>query len=170
MNTSLFDRVRHLFIVLGTVAVVFALPTWAQDEDEDAAELGKIEVTGSRLNQLRFSIGDTSLTDKQMAELQYKHDLIKNNESSELSDKLENGFPLSVDLKGVDGVVGYKAKKHSKLIDCDKVKNYKISSFWEKITIDDLIISEENQNRSLEAIYLCAFKLLQVNRKQIKII
>ena len=51
MNTSLFDRVRHLFIVLGTVAVVFALPTWAQDEDEDAAELGKIEVTGSRLNQ-----------------------------------------------------------------------------------------------------------------------
>tara|TARA_X000000368_G_scaffold341790_1_gene280239 strand:- start:1730 stop:4414 length:2685 start_codon:yes stop_codon:yes gene_type:complete len=40
-----------MFIVLSTVAVVFALPTWAQDEDEDAAELGKIEVTGSRLNQ-----------------------------------------------------------------------------------------------------------------------
>ena len=73
--------------------------------------------TGTRLNQLRFSIGDISLTDKQMAELQYKHDLIKNNETSELSDKLENGLPLSVDLKGVDGVVGYKAKKHSKLID-----------------------------------------------------
>ncbi len=51
MNTPLFDRVRHMFIVLSTVAVVFALPTWAQDEDEDAAELGKIEVTGSRLNQ-----------------------------------------------------------------------------------------------------------------------
>jgi dCTP deaminase len=66
--------------------------------------------TGTRLNQLRFSIGDTSLTDKQMAELQNKHDLIKNNESSELSDKLENGLPLSVDLKGVDGIVGYKAK------------------------------------------------------------
>ena len=118
--------------------------------------------TGTRLNQLRFSIGDTSLTDKQMAELQYKHDLIKNNESSELSDKLENGLPLSVDLKGVDGVVGYKAKKHSKLIDCDKVKNYKVSSFWEKITIDDLIISEENQNRSLvlspDAFYILCSK------------
>ena len=46
--------------------------------------------TGTRLNQLRFSIGDTSFTDKQMAELQHKHDLIKNNESSELSDNLEN--------------------------------------------------------------------------------
>ena len=118
--------------------------------------------TGTRLNQLRFSIGDTSLTDKQMAELQNKHDLIKNNESSELSDKLENGLPLSVDLKGVDGVVGYKAKKHSKLIDCDKVKNYKVSSFWEKITIDDLIISEENQNRSLvlspDAFYILCSK------------
>ena len=51
MNTSLFDRVRHLFVVMSAVAVVFAIPTWAQDEDEDAAELGKIEVTGSRLNQ-----------------------------------------------------------------------------------------------------------------------
>ena len=117
--------------------------------------------TGTRLNQLRFSIGDTSLTDKQMAELQYKHDLIKNNETSQLSDKLEKGLPLSVDLKGSDGIVGYKAKKHSNFIDCDKIKNYKVSSFWEKITIDDLIISE-NQNRSLvlspDAFYILCSK------------
>ena len=51
MNTSLFERAKYLFITLSAVAVVFAIPTWAQDEDEDAAELGKIEVTGSRLNQ-----------------------------------------------------------------------------------------------------------------------
>lgn len=51
MNTSLFNRAKYLFITLSAVAVVFAIPTWAQDEDEDAAELGKIEVTGSRLNQ-----------------------------------------------------------------------------------------------------------------------
>ena len=51
MNTSLFQRAKYLFITLSAVAVVFAIPTWAQDEDEDAAELGKIEVTGSRLNQ-----------------------------------------------------------------------------------------------------------------------
>ena len=51
MNTSLFERAKYLFITLSVVAVVFAIPTWAQDEDEDAAELGKIEVTGSRLNQ-----------------------------------------------------------------------------------------------------------------------
>ena len=51
MNTSLFERAKYLFITLSAVAVVFAIPTWAQDEDEHAAELGKIEVTGSRLNQ-----------------------------------------------------------------------------------------------------------------------
>ena len=52
MNTSLFERVRHMFVTLGVVAMVFAIPTWAQDEDEDAAELGRVEVTGSRLNQV----------------------------------------------------------------------------------------------------------------------
>ena len=41
MNTSLFERAKYLFITLSAVAVVFAIPTWAQDEDEDAAELGK---------------------------------------------------------------------------------------------------------------------------------
>ena len=42
MNTSLFERAKYLFITLSAVVVVFAIPTWAQDEDEDAAELGKI--------------------------------------------------------------------------------------------------------------------------------
>ena len=37
MNTSLFNRAKYLFITLSAVAVVFAIPTWAQDEDEDAA-------------------------------------------------------------------------------------------------------------------------------------
>ena len=51
MKTILLDRVNGLFVSFCAMAVLFAMPAFAQDEDEDAAELGRIEVTGSRLNQ-----------------------------------------------------------------------------------------------------------------------
>ena len=89
--------------------------------------------TGTRLNQLRFGLGNFSISDHKMKELQMKFGLVRNNEQNILSDKVENGLPLSVDLTGFDGLVGYKAKKHSMLIDCDKPKNYKADFFWEKI-------------------------------------
>ena len=118
--------------------------------------------TGTKLNQLRFSMGSRSFSDKQMAELQAKHNLIKNNNISSLSDKLENGLPLSVDLTGSDGIIGYKAKKHSMLIDCDKIEKYQINSFWEKITKDDLIITGKKLGRALvlspDAFYILCSK------------
>ena len=118
--------------------------------------------TGTRLNQLRFSLGKNNFSDSQMAELQIKYNLIKKDNLSTLSDKLENGIPLSVDLTGTDGIIGYKAKKHSMLIDCDKVDNYEIDSFWEKITKKDLIITSENTNRALvlspDAFYILCSK------------
>ncbi len=118
--------------------------------------------TGTKLNQLRFSIGNIGFTDKQMKELQIKHNLIKKNNTNILSDKLENGLPLSVDLQGTDGIIGFKAKKHSMLIDCDKISTYNIESFWEKITKNDLIISKHNLNRSLvlspDAFYILCSK------------
>ena len=69
---------------------------------------------------------------------------------------------MSVDLPGTDGIIVYKAKKHSMLIDCDKVDNYEIDSFWEKITKKDLIITSENTNRALvlspDAFYILCSK------------
>lgn len=126
--------------------------------------------TGTRLNQLRFSLGKNNFSDKQMAELQIKYNLIKQNNLSTLSDKLENGLPLSVDLTGTDGIIGYKAKKHSMLIDCDKIDNYEIDSFWEKITKKDLIITSQNTNRALvlspDAFYiLCSKESVSVPKK-----
>ncbi len=116
--------------------------------------------TGTRLNQLRFSIGSFQISDKKMIELQMKHGLVRDNHSTMLSDQIKNGIPISVDLKGDDGLVGYKAKKHTMLIDCDIVENYEIDFFWEKITIKDLIISKDKLNRSLvlspDAFYILA--------------
>ena len=118
--------------------------------------------TGTRLNQLRFRVGNFSINDKKMQELQLKHHLVRDNKSSILSNKIENGIPLSVDLKGEDGIVAFKAKRHSMLIDCDKMNNYQFDFFWEKITTQDLIINNENKNRSLvltpDAFYILSSK------------
>ena len=118
--------------------------------------------TGTRLNQLRFRVGNFSINDKRMQELQLKHQLVRDNESSVLSNRIENGIPLSVDLKGEDGIVAFKAKRHSMLIDCDKKNNYQFDFFWEKITTQDLIINNENKNRSLvltpDAFYILSSK------------
>ena len=52
MEIKLFKKAFSIFVACGVVTALFAVPAWSQDEDEeDAAELGTIEVTGSRLKQ-----------------------------------------------------------------------------------------------------------------------
>jgi len=97
--------------------------------------------TGSRLNQLRIKRGTSFTSDKEMEILQEHVGLVRDKDSLELPDKIKNGVPLSVDLTGENGLVGFKARKHSMLIDVDKPNFYKRELFWEKITTEDLIHS-----------------------------
>ena len=123
--------------------------------------------TGSRLNQLRLRRGQSFTTDKEMELLQEHVGLVRNQFDVELPDKIKNGVPLSVDLVGENGLIGYKARKHSMLIDIDKTNSYKSELFWEKITAEDLIYKEGNyQNKnnqgslilSPDAFYILASK------------
>ena len=95
--------------------------------------------TGSRLNQLRIKRGVSFTSDKEMEILQEHLRLVRNQDDRELPDKIKNGVPLSVDLIGEKGLIGYKARKHSMLIDVDKPNFYKSELFWEKITTEDLV-------------------------------
>ena len=95
--------------------------------------------TGSRLNQLRIRRGYLITTDKEMEILQKHVGLVRTEGDNNLPDKIKNGVPLSVDLAGEKGLIGYKARKHSRLIDVDKPNFYKREFFWEKITTEDLI-------------------------------
>ena len=95
--------------------------------------------TGSRLNQLRIRRGYSVTTDKEMEILQKHVGLVRTEGDNNLPDKIKNGVPLSVDLAGEKGLIGYKARKHSRLIDVDKPSFYKRELFWEKITTEDLI-------------------------------
>ena len=107
--------------------------------------------TGSRLNQLRIRRGQSFSSDKEMEILQEHVGLVRSQDNDNLTDKIKNGVPLSVDLVGKNGLIGYKARKHSKLIDIDKPNFYKRELFWEKITTEDLIYQtnkNENENKS----------------------
>ena len=105
--------------------------------------------TGSRLNQLRLRRGQSFTSDKEMEILQEHVGLVRNQDNINLLDKIKNGVPLSVDLIGENGLIGYKARKHSMLIDIDKPNHYKRELFWEKITAEDLVYQRRNyQNES----------------------
>lgn len=123
--------------------------------------------TGSRLNQLRLRRGQSFTSDKEMEILQEHVGLVRNQDNINLLDKIKNGVPLSVDLVGENGLIGYKARKHSLLIDIDKPNHYKRELFWEKITVEDLLYQggdykNENNQGSLilspDAFYILASK------------
>ena len=123
--------------------------------------------TGSRLNQLRLRRGQSFTSDKEMEILQEHVGLVRNQDNINLPDKIKNGVPLSVDLVGENGLIGYKARKHSMLIDIDKPNHYKRELFWEKITTEDLLYQGSNyQNKknkgslilSPDAFYILASK------------
>ncbi len=123
--------------------------------------------TGSRLNQLRLRRGQSFTSDKEMEILQEHVGLVRNQDNINLPDKIKNGVPLSVDLVGENGLIGYKARKHSMLIDIDKPNYYRHELFWEKITVEDLLYQGGNyQNKnntgslilSPDAFYILASK------------
>ena len=123
--------------------------------------------TGSRLNQLRLRRGQSFTSDKEMEILQEHVGLVRNQDNINLLDKIKNGVPLSVDLVGENGLIGYKARKHSMLIDIDKPNHYKRELFWEKITVEDLLYrggdyKNKNNQGSLilspDAFYILASK------------
>jgi dCTP deaminase len=87
---------------------------------------------GSRLSQLRIRRGNPPSTDEDMRRLQLEHKVV----GSEIGeDDIRNGVPVSVDVRGSEtgGLIGYRAKSHSGLIDIDKVRHYDPAEFWEPV-------------------------------------
>ncbi|WP_367716191.1 2'-deoxycytidine 5'-triphosphate deaminase [Nitratireductor sp. GISD-1A_MAKvit] len=89
--------------------------------------------TGSRLSQIRFRTGKALLDESALAELHARETLV----ASEDPNITGGGIALSVDLSGgADGLIGYRAKHHTALIDVDKRDQHEIENFWEPLTGD----------------------------------
>lgn len=86
---------------------------------------------GSRLSQLRIRRGNPLTSDEDMRRLHAEHEVV----GSISEEDIRNGVPVSVDVRGTatDGLIGYRAKSHSGLIDIDRVGHYEVQDFWEPV-------------------------------------
>jgi len=85
--------------------------------------------TGSRLSQIRFRRGEAVSSDAHNAALHESQRLVTGTSAG-----IVGGVALSVDLSGGQGgIVGYRAKRHTGLIDIDREAAYDRGEFWEPI-------------------------------------
>ncbi len=85
---------------------------------------------GSRLSQIRFREGDTRLTVQEHQALHAKETLVFDENAP-----VDNGVALSIDLKGGDrgGLIGYRSKRHTAVVDVDKKAALDILDYWEPL-------------------------------------
>jgi dCTP deaminase len=83
---------------------------------------------GSRLTQMRFRRGAARLTDAELMDLHRRVRLVDGEA------RIDNGLSLSIDLKGGgQPLVGYRAKRHTAVIDVDRRAAYEPLDFFEPI-------------------------------------
>jgi dCTP deaminase len=86
---------------------------------------------GSTLSQIRFRTGDATEDDATLAALHARHTLV----SGGVND-IAGGIALSVDLAGdASGLVGYRAKRHTGIVDIDAVGACAVPDYWETIRV-----------------------------------
>jgi dCTP deaminase len=90
---------------------------------------------GSRLNQLRIRHGSPQFSDAALRRLNEQVPLVATEDGGG-APNIDGGLALSIDLKGgadQDGRIGFRAKKHTGLIDVDRVGALDVNDFWEPI-------------------------------------
>ena len=98
--------------------------------------------TGSRLSQMRFRLGRPAADDALIERLNAREPLLARGRAD-----IHGGLALSVDLAGGDITlpVGFRAKRHSGLIDVDKPGRLDPRDFWEPITRRGPLVLEPDQ-------------------------
>ena len=84
---------------------------------------------GSRLSQIRFRAGAVQMRDADILALHREEGLVSCADA-----EIASGVSLSVDLEGApEGIIGYRAKRHTGVVDVDRAGGHKIRDFWEAI-------------------------------------
>ncbi len=105
---------------------------------------------GVSLVQLRLRRGEAVLKDTSLRRLNSRYSLLYDG-SKALANRevrISNGLFMGVDLVGEDssGIIGYKSKKNSHVVDLTRVGYYNAEDFWEPIyrnSKDTLILEPE---------------------------
>ena len=85
---------------------------------------------GSRLSQIRFRRGNALLDAETLRALHARERLVDDDDAD-----VSEGIAVSVDLSGLgpDGLVGYRAKSHTGLIDVERRAVYDVADFCDPI-------------------------------------
>ncbi|MGP2491092.1 2'-deoxycytidine 5'-triphosphate deaminase [Mesorhizobium sp. PUT5] len=85
---------------------------------------------GSRLSQVRFRTGNAVLSEDELRALHAAEMLV----ATDPPNISGGGIALSIDLAGdKDGLVGYRGKHHTGLVDVDKRAAQDVADFWEPL-------------------------------------
>lgn len=85
---------------------------------------------GSRLSQIRFRKGHALLSEQELRDLHAAETLV----ASEEPNISGGGIALSIDLTGNgDGLIGYRAKHHTAVVDVDRRAALDVYDFWEPL-------------------------------------
>ncbi len=86
--------------------------------------------TGSRLSQMRFRCGMSILGDAELLALHEHQTLV----ATANPNILNGGIGLSIDLSGDEnGLIGYRGKRHTGVVNVDKKSAHRTLDFWEPI-------------------------------------
>ncbi len=91
---------------------------------------------GSRLSQLRLRRGDAALSAEALRALHARERLVDRAEAV-----MGDGIAVSIDRAGIGGgdaansggIVGYRAKRHTAVIEVERRAAYEVADFWEPI-------------------------------------
>ncbi len=87
---------------------------------------------GMRLNQIRFRRGQSVLSDVDLAGLHDAQTLVSGGPAV-----IDHGLGFSVDLRPETGtLVGWRAKRHTGVIDLDRIGQYDAADFWDALHSD----------------------------------
>jgi dCTP deaminase len=89
---------------------------------------------GSRLSQIRFRRGEATLDGEKLRALHARERLVDRAEAV-----MGEGVAVSVDLSGGGlhngkGIVGYRAKRHTAVIEVERRAAYEVADFWEPMS------------------------------------
>ncbi|MCQ4631385.1 2'-deoxycytidine 5'-triphosphate deaminase [Shinella sp. CPCC 100929] len=86
---------------------------------------------GSRLSQIRFRKGNALLGESELVALHNTDTLV----ASDTPNVSGGGIALSIDLKGTgpEGLIGYRGKHHTSVVDVDRKNQHDIFDFWEPL-------------------------------------
>src|SRR5437588_346366 len=129
------DQIQPASLDLRLGEVAYRGPLYAEISPRSFSVLAR---TGSRLVQLRIRRGSPIFRDTALRRLHAEVGLVDTPaDGSPNAETIRNGLAFTVDVSGeaADGIIGWKARRHTGVIDVDRIDYYDPLDFFEPVRV-----------------------------------